>query len=344
VTIGYGTGQIKGEFVRDKVCPGASDQELATPCIEVNIVTAVEMSNKPFRSFNFDGIFGLSLDSLAMTPDFSFLTRLAGSSVTASQQFGVFLTDGLHGEQSEIALGGHNEKKLLTPLKWVPVTRQQMGYWQVSIKEVRVAGKALPSCQDGSCSAIMDTGTSHIGVPGGDFRELVDLLSIDMRHPTLDCRQAEGPHLEFVMDAEITLRLSPVDYMRPLSLAAGTNVGLSNGVPVIVGRNVTASDNSSAVAKKFEASADGQVSELHSCTPRMMPVNLPQPLGPKLFILGEPALQKYYTVSDVAQRQIGFGLSASSENRKAFAGATGDEIFLVQVKLELDVRVRAPRC
>merc|ERR1712232_705602 len=32
------------------------------------------------------------------------------------------------------------------------------------------------------------------------------------------------------------------------------------------------------------------------CNPRTMAVNLPEPLGPKLFILGEPVLHRYYTV------------------------------------------------
>merc|ERR1719408_1178308 len=123
------------------------------------------MTDNPFRSFNFDGIFGLSLDGLAMTPDFSFLNRLASSSTHALQRFGIFLTHEVDGEQSEIALGGHNQNKALTPLKWVPVAMREMGYWQASLKEVRIDGKVLDACKDGSCRAIMDSGTSHIGVP-----------------------------------------------------------------------------------------------------------------------------------------------------------------------------------
>merc|ERR1719373_231546 len=51
------------------------------------------------------------------------------------------------------------------------------------------------------------------------------------------------------------------------------------------------------------------------CAPRIMPVNLPAPLGPNLFILGEPVLHRYYTVYDWKTKEIGFGLSATKRNK-----------------------------
>jgi len=332
-TIGYGTGVIKGEFVRDLICPGGAADNAA--CVESNVIMAVEMSDNPFRSFNFDGIFGLALDSLAMTPEFSFLTRLASSSSQAKQEFAVYLTHDEEGEQSEIALGGHNANKLLSPLKWAPVALPQDGHWQVSIKEVRVDGKVLPACQDGTCRAIFDTGTSHIGVPGTELRHFVDMLSVDVHNPALNCRETKGAYLEFVMADGMKLKLAPNDYMRPLSLQAGTSVGLSSGKPVLAG--VRNSTNSSQSPLALMADADGQVQELRTCVPRLMPLNLPAPLGPKLFILGEPVLQKYYTVYDVAQKKVGFGLAANADNKRALA--ENDETFFMQVTLRVKRRL-----
>lgn len=51
-----------------------------------------------------------------------------------------------------------------------------------------------------------------------------------------------------------------------------------------------------------------------------MPVNFPAPLGPNLFILGEPVLSRYYTVYDWERPQIGFGLAASRQNIAAAEG------------------------
>lgn len=352
VTIGYGTGSVKGEFARDQVCPGATNSQDNTPCIEASVIMAVEMSDSPFRSFNFDGIFGLALDSLAMTPDFSFLNSLAGTNSGASTQFGVFLTE--EDGQSEIALGGHNAQRLLAPLEWTTVALQDMGYWQVALKEVRIDGEVLPACQDGTCRGIVDTGTSHIGVPGPELREFVNRLAVDVYDPITDCRKVRGSTLEFVLDADVTLTLKPSDYMRPLSLQAGTNVGMSSGKPVIVGGKPQASQSasksnntaSSSAASVITADANGQIQELRSCAPRMMPVNLKAPLGPKLYIMGEPLLQKYYTVYDWSHKKVGFGLSASKANRQAMGKYEDlpDQASFVQVAMKVKVRVESARC
>lgn len=44
----------------------------------------------------------------------------------------------------------------------------------------------------------------------------------------------------------------------------------------------------------------------------LMAMNLPAPLGPKLFIFGEPVMRKYYTVYDAGNLRIGFGLAKRS--------------------------------
>lgn len=109
VTIGFGTGQVVGEFSKDVTClesgPGSQDNRL---CMDMHLVVAVEMSSQPFKTFNFDGILGLGLSGLALTEEFSFFNMLSRSGQLAEPHFGVFLTDGENGEQSEIAIGGHN--------------------------------------------------------------------------------------------------------------------------------------------------------------------------------------------------------------------------------------------
>lgn len=44
-----------------------------------------------------------------------------------------------------------------------------------------------------------------------------------------------------------------------------------------------------------------------TCKPMLMVMDLPEPIGPKLFILGEPVLKKFYTVYDAEKKRIGFG-------------------------------------
>jgi hypothetical protein len=344
VTIGYGTGVITGEFVREQVCPGSLQgvSDAKTPCMEVSIVMAVDMTPQPFQSFTFDGIFGLALDSLALSPEFSFFNSISHSSTGATPQFGVFLTDGEDTQQSEIALGGHNPSRALTPLKWSSVAMPELGYWQVKVKEVRVGGKVLEMCKDGGCRGIVDTGTSHIGVPGASLSDFMDSLSVDTDESTKDCRQIAGPDLEIVLEGEVKIHLSPEQYMRPLSLEV--NVDYSNAT--------SPSAASTAATKQTQASSGVTVAEESRslvaqpaepseriCAPRLMPVNLPHPLGPNMFILGEPVLHRYYTVYDWAEKRVGFSVSASDSNKKAMEAG---QISFMQVTVKLTVRARKP--
>merc|ERR1719238_1029302 len=94
-------------------------------------------------------------------------------------------------------------------------------------------------------------------------------------------------------------------------------------------------------AKDFNAvkRADGSGFADLVCRPRIMAVNLPEPIGPDLFILGEPLLHRYYTVYDWSAERVGFGISATEKNEKALALAgSRDEArrpiySLVQVKV-----------
>jgi len=334
VTIGYGTGKVLGEFVRDEVCLGED------ACVEASIVVSTEMSDHPFKSFKFDGIFGLAFEALAVSPEFSFFNRLMKSDPTAELQFGVFLVDGAAGEeQSEIALGGYNHHRLLTPLTWSPVAKSSVGHWQVSITEVRIGNQTADFCKDGSCRGVVDTGTSHFGVPGKEMDHFMSTLTVDSAG--LDsCEDVNAPDVELVLEGSVRLSLSPKNYMRKLPVPKGMYQN-TQGISLNSHNEVAASDS-------FMGSNDGS----KTCTPRLMPVNLPAPLGPKLFILGEPILSRYYTVFDWQAKQIGFGLSATDQNRQALqlgqsegikSEYADDEASFVQVKFTVRLRRVAPQ-
>lgn len=337
VTIGYGTGMVTGEFAREQVCPGSSTStEEQDACIEVSIVMAVDMTPLPFRSFSFDGIFGLALDSLALTPEFSFFHNLAGSKSAASPRFGVFLADQESEQGSEIAIGGHNTQRMSTPLQWAPVAMPELGYWQVSIKEIRIGGVAMDMCKDGTCRGIVDTGTSHLGIPAAKLPEFMGQLSIDTSHS--DCRELQGYDFEFILEGNITLSLNPEHYMRPLPLSIGGNAGSAEAVSDAIGTgaNKAGDSNMPSQGKALDISRSHQ----RTCAPRLMPVNLPDPLGPNLFILGEPMLHRYYTVYDWSEKKIGFSVAAKDSSTKAKHDSDETIISFMQVTLKVTVRSR----
>lgn len=326
VKIGFGTGSVVGEFVRDTVCLGSASaggaQWRDTICQEVQIVTAVEMSTTPFKNFGFDGILGLGLKSLALSPEFSFFNLLSQGNELGAPHFGVFLTDDDSGQESEIAIGGHNPARLLQPLSWSPVAMPELGYWQVQITAVRVNGVELDFCKDGSCRGVMDTGTSHLGIPAPYDKSLAELLTTDAADLS-DCREVSAPVLEIEVPG-FNITLDAENYMRQLPLRAGINVGSSKGVVL------PSQASSTTTLPPTVLREDGSEVERY-CRPRLMPVNLPAPVGPNLFILGEPVLQRYYTVFDWKGPNIGFGLSSNAKNSRRSKKYLDDGVIFFQV-------------
>mmetsp|Transcript_73459 Transcript_73459/g.134551 ORF Transcript_73459/g.134551 Transcript_73459/m.134551 type:complete len:516 (+) Transcript_73459:153-1700(+) len=379
VTIGYGTGEITGEFAQDRVCMGLDSTGSATSgqpgleltgntlCTDVYVVMAVEMSTQPFKNFGFDGILGLGLSGLAMSTNFSFFNRLVDGKHVGSPHFGFFMTDGEDGEEAELAFGGHNPKRLLGPLRWAPVKSPELGYWQVDIVAVRADGVKLDFCNDGTCRGVMDSGTSHLGIPTPFDKELANLL-VQQAGQLSNCRSVKAPTLEIELRT-FNITLHPEDYMRPLPLQEGINVGSAKGVTLEAHTDKPKSEDwkppptvaAAAAPTSTDASTDSTGERPKYCRPRLMPVTLPPPLGPKLFILGEPILHRYYAVFDWAGPQIGLGLAMRKrfldpeamaskgvkirEDVKALLSqreqSPEDEVVLVQVTLSLQVRRRS---
>jgi len=391
-----------GGVAPDEAAEGSSEQEL---CVEMSVLLAVEMSTQPFKTFRFDGILGLGLDGLAMSSNFSAFMSLFTQGTVPAARFGVFLTEGEDGEESEIAMGGYDPRRLLEPLSYAPVVMPEYGYWQVKILAVRVNGVELDVCKDGTCRGVVDTGTSHLGIPAPADKEVGELLNVDAGD-LLDCRLADAPSLEFDL-LGYTLKLGAANYMRRLPLREDVTVSSPNGVFIPLndtnssaqtqahreyvqtglneycpeGGDLTTEDECMMAATKLglmyarnwegpgdhrycllaedgrnavffnvagaaaaekppnpsyrslcakateaqapaapavpatvEVPAEGNETVKRFCRPRLMPVRLPAPLGPKLFILGEPVLHRYYTVYDAGSHSVGFALANNRRN------------------------------
>lgn len=362
VKIGFGTGGITGEFVRDILCVSPNiggnrrnisdsfgpqtleeseaghpvdpinpytpmytgDSDLELGCVRMNILSATEMSTNPFYYFKFDGILGLGLKTLAVSDAYSYFDVLFHSAHIKEPSFGVFLSEGEDGEESEFAFGGYDQKRVLEPLSWNPVAMQYIGYWQVKIIAVRVGGQLIDMCADGICRGVVDTGTSHLGIPAAWKDQVTKALSVNAED-LLDCRLASAPTLEIELET-LNLTLNPQDYMRRLPLREGVTVqsphgvndqvaptaeNLANGSLAKLRRNDTANLSNLSNHSKFDINATNIV---RHCSPRTISVNLSAPVGPKLFILGEPVLHKYYTVYDWERLQVGFARANNSKN------------------------------
>lgn len=313
VTIGFGTGKVVGRFIRETVCLGAgqhsADEHPAEhgPCVEMYAVTAIDMTPQPFASFKFDGIVGLGLGALSLSSSFSFFNMMSAAfskdraidvDDPSMNRFGVFLAESTEAP-SEIAFGGYNPKRILEPLQWAPVAMPEYGYWQVEVHGMRIGNTTLDICKDVVCRGIVDTGTSHLGVPHNIFSDVAMMTTVasgDLQ----DCLLAEAPDMEIMMDG-FSLTLRAEDYMRRLPLSPEVNPG------------ARVAGDDSAFAEPDRAVGADIANGGKTCRPKLMPVNMAPPLGPNLFLLGEPLLKRYYTAFEWKNPRVGFALAAKPE-------------------------------
>merc|ERR1719217_358697 len=87
VTITFGTGEMSGVFVKDKICIGSI-------CAVGNVVTATEESDEPFSLVPFDGIFGLSLPQMSEGKRFNVFDDMVDAKVLKKNIFSVFFGAG----------------------------------------------------------------------------------------------------------------------------------------------------------------------------------------------------------------------------------------------------------
>lgn len=297
VAIAFGTGEVTGDFVREKVClSNSTGKSIEGPeCTTVRVVLATEMTDEPFRTFKFDGVMGLGLESLAVDPEFSFFNQMSKLNNLQEARFGYFLsrTDSV---PSEISFGGHDERRVSSALQWVPVHQPELGFWQLKVRSVSVGGEQLPLCEAGDCVAIADTGTSLIGVPRQAGQRLHWLLArkVPDNPSEIDCRNFPGPDLVFDLEDGVTLTVGAEDYSRPTAMK------------VLQSKN-----NHSQVV----------------CRASLLPVDDDEVLGPKAWILGEPVLRKYYTAYDWRRRQIGFAPAVQPEVALSAAVPPQHEVY-----------------
>lgn len=294
-TIAFGTGEVIGEFVSDLVCVSSAAQTRSlsrkdTPlgCARVRIVAAVEMTKEPFNSFEFDGVLGLGLQSLALTPEFSFFRTMSASKGIDSPYFSIFLGH-RSDDQAEIVFGDYKHERLSGGIRWAPVQKPESGYWQLKIESIFIGQEKLQICDAGDCRAVVDTGTSSLAVPKANIVEFQKRLvrKVQDNRTDIDCRKESGPEIRFRISGGFMLSLNPDDYARP--------------APFVAGEDLISRLKSGTAANPVSSKRRAQQTY---CRPHMIPVD--KLTGGPTFILGEPILRKYISVFDWSVPRVGF--------------------------------------
>jgi len=305
VTVQYGTGEVVGAIMKDVVCIGQDAGLLVKNiskwwrqpkhCYPVWMVAASEMSDSPFKHFDFDGVFGLGLSGLALEPEFHFLSAM-GRDRRVQQLFGIFLARD-EGVESSITFGGVDQERMLEPLQWEKLLRPEEGYWRIQLKRVLIGGLPVEECEDGECSGIVDSGTSLLGVPSEFLPRFLKQTVREVAYEDVlstDCKEVDAPSIVFVLSS-FNIELPSKDYFRSSPMSV---------------RNSTDPTNATR----------------HVCRASLLSINMPA-LGKKVFLMGEPVLQRHYTAYDACQKRVGFALA--NQKKKIHTFLAPDEPLLI---------------
>jgi hypothetical protein len=225
VTVGYtqsdlGEGEVQAVLVRDSVCVGTE----ATACVDMSVLAAVKMQDKPFRRMPSDGIVGLGLVGLSVGPMSNYFARLLEGSVNVVPHFGI----ALGAETGELHLGGHDLARISQPVRWFAVDHAEQGLWQVAIQAVRVGNLTVDDCRHG-CHGVVDSAVSRLGVQASRMPPLLAALTSTVSKQN----GCQGPDLTFDLGGML-LTLGPHEYagrncepmLGPLDLSEPEFVGV----------------------------------------------------------------------------------------------------------------------
>jgi hypothetical protein len=174
----YGSGSAEGNSVLDVINVGG---------FQANglLLSVAEKEVARFSGFKFDGIFGMATTVIG-GKNHDLFGKICEENPTMDCVFSIFLTSKVNTDGSQLTIGGYDPTKLQKKATWhwanaVPFPGKLYTYWAVKMDQFTVRGSktshgtalAVNRCHlsgfaafFGGCTALIDTGTTFIGVPG----------------------------------------------------------------------------------------------------------------------------------------------------------------------------------
>jgi len=157
--IRYGTGNIKGEFVRDKV-------SIAGMSIPDQIFgLTYEEEGFAFMNVPFDGILGLSITK-QNKHSVPFFDNIIAKQLLRHNIFSIFLSE--DEDNSNISFGKIDKNHMLSNFTFTDVVSKN--YWEIDIEDIKVGNTSTNICsllrqKTGRCGVAIDSGTSLYAGP-----------------------------------------------------------------------------------------------------------------------------------------------------------------------------------
>ncbi|KAF4316645.1 hypothetical protein BBO99_00006829 [Phytophthora kernoviae] len=223
----YGSGSVSGTVVVDTVT-------ISGYTVDSVRFGVIDDESDKLQTFLADGIFGLGFEGLAHISRPTVFAALAGQNAELENMFAFYLTPEAYRTGSELHIGGYdlsvvgpNASFHYTPVVKLPEFDSFM-YWTVKMNKFFVTSatnsigsgnsdddRGVNMC-DPFCYAIVDTGTSLISVPAGQYDEVVRKITVGLDCDGIDCEavdEKDFPVLHFGMEPDNVFLLQPRDYL-----------------------------------------------------------------------------------------------------------------------------------
>ena len=288
MNIKYGSGYVQGFYSNDVVHLGG----LAIPTMEFGEAT-LAMDNEHgtlFSGMQGEGILGLAFQGISEHSMPTVVDLLHQNGQIEKRIFSFFLTRNVKRSGSKLILGGYDQSYAKEDFKYVPLIDDS--FWAVGLSQLRLerpeGNDFLSLCSTAECAAIVDTGTSFIGVPARKLPQLLSFITHGKR-----CRAQKSKLV--VCDCDRNMTGFPTIY---LDLFAGHD---DKGQRKTVRLTIEPADYLLQFFSDFRYKCAIGLQSVHS--------NL---LGKDddVYILGTTVLKTYYTVFDAESLRVGFAASA----------------------------------
>ncbi|XP_070604985.1 gastricsin-like isoform X1 [Erythrolamprus reginae] len=209
-SIQYGSGSLSGVFGYDTV----TIQGISITKQEFGLSQTEPGS--AFVSAKFDGILGLAYPSLSSGGATTVMQGMIQENLLDAPIFSFYLSRQPSTQDGGSLIFGGIDSSLYTgQINWSPVTEDW--YWQIAVEGFLIKNQATNWCSQG-CTAIVDTGTSLLTVPGQFFDSLMQDIGAQEVTTGLfvvSCNNVQNmPTITFVING-VHYPLSPSAYTLP---------------------------------------------------------------------------------------------------------------------------------
>lgn len=213
-TDAYGSGSVSGTVVVDTITLG----HYKVDSVKFGVI---DTETEKLQGFLADGIFGMGFEGLAQISRPTLFTALASQNPEINNMFAFYLTPDAYRAGSELHIGGFdlsvvgpNASFHYTPVVKLPEFDAYM-YWTVQMNHFSGRNSSTNLCSP-FCYAIVDTGTSLISVPDGQYNAVLAVITAGLDCDDINCQDVridDFPTLHFGMVPDNMFQLQPRDYI-----------------------------------------------------------------------------------------------------------------------------------